>query len=55
MNQDLDNIDIRELTIRYRSKREMYQQLTVHGNYYSSCEADTDNNSIADIIQGRKR
>ena len=55
MEREFDSMDIREFGLKCSSKYEVYQQLTVFGNYYLPSEADTNSDYIADILQGRKR
>ena len=55
MEEQQEDMDVRELALRWRSKHEVYQKLTLHGNYYLPNEADTNSDYIADIMQGRKR
>ena len=55
MEEELKDIDIREVALKFRTKDEVYKKLTVQGNYYLPNKSDINNNYIADILQGRKR
>ena len=55
MKEEFNSMDIREFGLKCSSKHEVYQQLTVYGNYYLPSEADTNSDYIADRLQERKR
>ena len=55
MDADMQSMDIRELALKYRSKHEMYNKLTVSGGLYLPTESDINNEYISDIMQGRKK
>ena len=55
MEEELKDIDIREVALKCRTKDEVYKKITVQGNYYLPNKSDINNNYIFDILQGRKR
>ena len=55
MEDEQDSLDVRDLGLKCKSKKEVYDSLTVKGDLYLPPLQDTNCDYICDILAGRKQ